>query len=289
MNSIDAMLWGRLYDEPPLPSLRSSNAAYAKVRQELGFLPRKGCWFTEPSASVKFSNTTVPTWGWSGLPNTVAWQMVRELGLDASYNLRGCNTCGSNSPECTRLCLNWAGKGRLASTQLGRLARTLLWTHYTLEAATLTINAISNIAKRFDYFAFRPNVLTDIRWENCWPQLFEMFPNVQFYDYTKHWDREPNPFPNYSLTFSASELHTIDEIRHKVLEDFHNVAVVVDSYAKAPKPRTWAGMPVINGDDPIQGDARYLDPKGHVVLLSAKGRAREKKYAMSKFVRPVDL
>jgi hypothetical protein len=287
VSTLDTVLWERLSDEPLLPSLRSSNAAYAKVRSEIGFKPVKGLWFTKPSASAKFSKTQVPTWGWSGLPNTSAARLAREI--DLSYNLRGCNTCGNNSPQCTVLCLNWSGKGRLPSTQLGRLARTLMWTHYTLEAATLTLNALSNISKRFDYFAFRPNVLTDIRWEFAWPQVFDMFPNVQFYDYTKHWDRERKPFDNYYITFSADETRSLEDIKHKVLEDLHNVAVVVDSHPKAPKPNTWAGMPVVNGDDPIQGDARYLDPSGHVVLLSAKGRAREKRYAQSKFVWPIDL
>lgn len=289
MKSLGDVVRERLSDGPLLPTLKSSNAAYAKVRQDIGFKPVKGLWLTEPSASIKFSNTQVPTWGWSGLPNTAAWQLVKEVGIQSKYNLRGCNTCGNNSPQCTTLCLNWSGKGRLPSTQLGRLARTLMWTHYTLEAATLTITAISNISKRFDYFAFRPNVLTDVRWEVAWPQLFEMFPTVQFYDYTKHWDRTQAPFANYHLTFSADERRSIEEIRHKVLADGHNVAVVVDSAPKAPKPTAWAGMPVINGDDPIQGDARYLDPKGHVVLLSAKGRAREAKYRKSKFVWPIDL
>jgi hypothetical protein len=290
MSDIEQLLRGRLNDGPPLlRSLKQSNAAYAMVRQHCGFKPVKGIWLTEPSASVKFSNTSVPTWGWSGLPNTSAWKAVIELGIDDLYNLRGCNTCGNNSPQCTVLCLNWSGKGRLPNVQKARLARTLMWTHYTQEAATLTVRAIGNIRRRFEYFAFRPNVLTDIKWETTWPWLFEWFSDVNFYDYTKHWDRPQRPFPNYYLTYSADETRTIDEIRHKVLNDLHNVAVVVDSHPKAPKPSTWAGMPVINGDDKDRGDSRFLDETGHVILLSAKGRARENKYKQSKFVWPTNL
>jgi hypothetical protein len=289
VNGIEALVRERLSNGPLLPSLRSSNEAYAKVRHDIGFKRVKGNWFTEPSASLKFSNTTVPTWGWSGLPNTSAWQLVRELDLQSIYNLRGCNTCGNNSPQCTALCLNWSGKGRIPTTQRGRLARTLMWTHHTIEAANLTVDALNKITNKLQYFAFRPNVLTDIRWEECWPNLFDMFPNVQFYDYTKHWDRPKYPFDNYYLTYSADERRSIDEIRHKVLEDLCNVAVVVNSKPNDPKPKTWAGMPVVNGDDKERGDARFLDPEGHIILLSAKGRAKEKKYAASKFVWPIDL
>lgn len=273
---ITTYLEGRLNPEPPLPSLKQANALYADVRAALGMSRTAGTWFTDPTSNLKFSNTPVlPTWGWSALPNTLS-------GLSI-------NMCGNNSPACTASCLNTAGHGPIYTVQRGRLARTLMMIHHPEASATLFKHHLQRIVRRTPQIAFRPNVLTDIIWEKVWPELFDQFPSVRFYDYTKHWDRPVNPAKNYYLTFSASEFHTLDEIRHKVLELRHNVAVVVDYPLDHHKPKRWAGMPTIDGDSKYTGDARYNDRKGRVVLLSAKGKAKRAAYRRAGFVRPIDM
>jgi hypothetical protein len=65
-------------------------------------------------------------------------------------------------------------------------------------------------------------VLSDIPWELVCPELFELFPDLGFYDYTKVPGR--TGFDNYDLTFSFSgtnERQTKSEIARG-----HRVAVV---------------------------------------------------------------
>ena len=71
---------------------------------------------------------------------------------------------------------------------------------------------------------------------------------------------------NYNLTFSRSETNENDCI--SILKRGGNVAVVFRGKAL---PTHWQGFPVINGDE---NDLRFLDPKGVVVGLSAKGKAK---------------
>jgi hypothetical protein len=71
---------------------------------------------------------------------------------------------------------------------------------------------------------------------------------------------------NYSLTFSRSETNETQCL--EVLKRGGNVAVVFRSKVL---PTHWNGFPVINGDE---NDLRFLDPKGVVVGLTAKGKAK---------------
>ena len=110
--------------------------------------------------------------------------------------------------------------------------------------------------------AARLNVFSDIDWEHVYPELFSTFDDVTFYDYTKRLDRVELP-ANYHLTYSRSELN--EPAILGLLAQGHNAAVVFDS---KQFPETWHGYRVINGD---AHDLRFLDPKGVVVGLSAKG------------------
>ena len=261
---------------------------YTEVRKDCGFKESAGSWVTPPAGSHKFSHTLFPTYGWSGLPNTLSTRMAKDLGLLNKYpSLRGLNTCGNNSTECTKLCINLSGSGVYPAVQKSRLARTIVFAEFFEASLYLTMNAIDKMLKKHTDVAYRPDVFTDTRWEDKYPELFNMYPTVNFYGYTKHWDRVPNPAPNYSLTFSADERRSLSEIRNKVSQG-HNVAVVVDIKSKTPKPDIWAGMNAVDGDDPIRGDSRFLDAKGVVVLLSPKGKARHLKHRNSKFIWPVN-
>lgn len=130
--------------------------------------------------------------------------------------------------------------------------------------------------------AVRLNGTSDIRWELEHPELLEEFGDIQFYDYTKLYQRMghflfPTGYPapgdgmwpeNYHLTFSLSERNA--HHAEQVLEWGGNVAAVF----AGELPETLLGRPVINGDT---NDARFLDPntrsrRGPVIVgLSAKG------------------
>jgi len=101
-------------------------------------------------------------------------------------------------------------------------------------------------------------------WENH--KIFELFPNVQFYDYTKHFKRmikylKGDMPKNYHLTFSRNE--TNDFQSTQVLKSGGNVAVVF----RNKLPETYKGFKVINGDE---HDLRFLDQKNVVVGLKEK-------------------
>ena len=119
--------------------------------------------------------------------------------------------------------------------------------------------------------AARLNGSSDIPWESHHPELFEAFPSIQFFDYTKNPLRmnrflAQNDWPkNYHLTFSVTpENHR--EAR-QVMEAYGTVTVVFSPNI----PNTWWSYPVIDGD---KHDARFLDRSGVVVGLRAKGQAR---------------
>ena len=108
--------------------------------------------------------------------------------------------------------------------------------------------------------------------------LLELFPEVQFVDYTKNPGRMTSPTrpANLHLTFSRSEDNEPECLT--LLERGHNVAVV---FAHGlPVIRKWKGFPVIDGD---RHDLRHLDPQGgYVIGLTPKGN--KAKQDMSGFV-----
>jgi hypothetical protein len=115
----------------------------------------------------------------------------------------------------------------------------------------------------------RLNGSSDIAWEGIrlenGQNLFEMFPDVAFVDYTKIVSRFARKLPpNYHLTLSRSETNEAECL--EALARGINVAIVF-----ARKPATWHGFECIDGDE---HDLRQLDPRGEhgvVIALSPKG------------------
>lgn len=183
------------------------------------------------------------------------------------------NVCPNASPACRTACLYSAGRGAFNSVQKARIAKTV---HYVKDRqaflATLTDNVAAVIrkakAKRM-HPVIRLNGTSDIGWERY--TVIQAFKKTRFYDYTKSFARmlaflEGKLPSNYSLTFSRSETNETQCL--EVLKRGGNVAVVFRSKVL---PNHWQGFPVINGDE---NDLRFLDPKGVVVGLTAKGKAK---------------
>lgn len=114
----------------------------------------------------------------------------------------------------------------------------------------------------------RLNGTSDIPWERFvvrdGKNIMELFPQIQFYDYTKRTGRVAIP-QNYHLTFSLAEDNHAEALR--MLKLGVNVAVVF----REPPELFWE-HPVINGDET---DLRFLDPANCVVGLKAKGKAKK--------------
>jgi hypothetical protein len=105
--------------------------------------------------------------------------------------------------------------------------------------------------------------------------ILEIFPDVQFYDYTKVPNRITlvEKYKNYDLTFSYSG-ENLDECVN-MLDKHIRVAVV---FKKVPS-EFW-GRPVIDGD---KYDMRYRDNRDVIVGLKYK-RVRNKLTETNKFV-----
>jgi hypothetical protein len=121
----------------------------------------------------------------------------------------------------------------------------------------------------------RPNGTSDIPFENILidgKTIFQMFSDVQFYDYTKHPSRklEGKTAGNYDLTFSFSAL-TPKPISIKGLINPANKRTAVVFQRQADIPETFRGWQVVDGDDT---DVRHIEPEKVVVALYAKGKAK---------------
>lgn len=186
------------------------------------------------------------------------------------------NLCPFASIGCAKTCLFSAGRGVMAPVIKGRLRKTrLFFENKPLFFSTLfeEISALQRKARGQNKKAFvRLNGTSDIRWENFRPysgkNVFEMFPNVQFYDYTKDIQKALNNTQgNYHLTFSRSESNQ-EEVK-QALDAGINVAVV---FKGNKLPKTYLGVKVLQGD---KTDLRFLEGnKGLIIGLKAKGKAR---------------
>lgn len=188
----------------------------------------------------------------------------------------GRTVCGGSTKLCRKACLYSSGKGKLNTVQQARINKTLAWWNNREGFIRQLVSeiAIHEIKCKRDGFipAVRLNGTSDIAWESVAPELFSDFPEVIMYDYTKIGPRMTKQLPsNYSLTYSRSEDTTLDTIE-KLLTLGKNVAGVCNAKPKEEKPLFWNGWPCIDGD---KSDVRFVDPKGVIVLLSAKGDARK--------------
>jgi len=182
---------------------------------------------------------------------------------------------------CFHGCLNTAGRGAFNSVQKARKAKTpSLYDHQ--QAFLLSLAADTwTIARKAFKLGFkplvRPNGTSDIPYENLiiWENknLFQLFPDVMFYDYTKHPSRslEGKILNNYDLTYSFSAI-TPKPISIKGLSNKNNSRVAVVFQKQKDIPNNFRGWNVIDGDNT---DVRHIEPKQVVVALYAKGKAKQ--------------
>ena len=182
---------------------------------------------------------------------------------------------------CMEGCLHSSGRGAFNSVQKARQAKTDFW-YANQRAFLLSICADiwrlhRSAAPINQKLLVRPNGTSDIPWEN-YPiidgkTIFQLFPDVQFYDYTKHPSRnlEGKTPGNYDLTFSFSSI-TPKPISIKGLTNKNNSRVAVVFQRKEDIPQSFRSWEVIDGDDT---DVRHIEPKNVVVALYAKGKAKK--------------
>ena len=209
----------------------------------------------------------------------------------APGSLSGKNTCPKATAGCLSACLNTAGRGGMFkkgentnNIQKARIRKTQLFYNNRDEFMALLVKditlAIKQSAKVGLIPVFRLNGTSDLSWEKypvtingvVYTNIFSAFENVQFYDYTKVIGRKVKGISNYHLTFSMADGNYLD-CKQAVNEGL-NIAVVFGIKKGTPMPTKFFNhnMTVFNGDE---SDLRFLDPKGCVVGLYAKGKAKK--------------
>jgi len=197
----------------------------------------------------------------------------------APFNLSGYQVCAmAEKAKCHEPCLNKAGRGAFDSTQAARIRKTRWFFERResfMQALVASIRALIRKAERENFTPLvRLNGTSDIRWEDIkidkqGRNIFELFPTIQFYDYTKIPNRKNIP-ANYDLTFSYSGVVSFAPYVRKAVSNGERLAVVFDK--KENFPEVFLGLPVVSGDD---SDVRHLDKRGAVVALFAKGKAKK--------------
>jgi hypothetical protein len=193
----------------------------------------------------------------------------------APSTLSGHNTCPKATKGCIAACLNTAGRGgmfkRGETTNVIQKARIRKTRYFYNDRAGFMLDLMQDIKKGIRLAnklglepVFRLNGTSDLSWEKYemteGKNVFDVFAGIQFYDYTKVLGRKVKHIENYHLTFSKADGNDSD-VAEALLQGMSVVAV----YDKIPE-----GVPSAD-----ETDLRFLDPKGIMLGLKAKGRAKK--------------
>lgn len=191
----------------------------------------------------------------------------------------GPTVCPFSTEGCRRVCLYTAGRGGFNIVQQARIKKTKLFQEEPLlflDLLRCDLEALLKDAKSQGFVpAVRLNGTSDILWEDY--GIMQEYPDLQFYDYSKYPPKLRQNLPsNYHLTHSFSEKPVAHDWSDGWFKRGVNSAVVfyLDKQGRLPDTFQIAGKDykVIDGDE---SDLRFTDPKGVVVGLKVKGKARK--------------
>lgn len=219
---------------------------------------------------------------------------VYLAAADNAYGLEVCNK--QTSRVCRGLCLVNSGRNKIDflsgkhSIQNARNRRTMLYfanRELFCKLLEVEIERAKNRAERKGHiFSIRFNCTSDIpltslnKFSNG-QNIFERFPDVAKYDYTKRPMnlRIGEQYPNYHVVLSYYKGN--EALAKEWLSKGGSIAVVFGVSNEKQFPKTFLGYPVINGD---KYDARMLDPKNCVVGLKYKVGKQDFKRINGKYV-----
>jgi len=185
------------------------------------------------------------------------------------------NMCLMATAECMAGCLWKAGRAAFMPNIIKARIRKTLWYLRDVEAFKEAFKeALRRDVARLVRMAEKLGMIPAVRVNGTSDQpklamaIAKEFPSVMFYDYTKlgkPWNRVRK---NYHVTYSFSG----ENLKHSLMALARGVNVAV--VFQKELPRTWNGFEVVDGD---RDDLRFLDPRGVVVGLKAKGPAKRLK------------
>ena len=180
----------------------------------------------------------------------------------AHSNTSGYNVCpvankigenNTNKSNCSLVCVAKNGNGNYPNVIKSRITKTKRFfedrQNFLNELVVEIYKSIEKSRVNKNTPTFRLNAYSDIKWESVKVSkfgnntIFELFPDVQFYDYTKIPNRI-TPF-NYSLTYSHWGKW---ETTNKAMKQGQNVAMVFDAKKTDKLPKMFKGRQVVDGD-----------------------------------------
>ena len=185
----------------------------------------------------------------------------------------GFQVCPMASEGCKKACLYTAGHGAFNNVQQGRINKTRWFIQERNTFMDQLRKEINNHVKNATRKGFIPcirlNGTSDISWEAT--GIFEQFPEVQFYDYTKIYKRAlkfvNGQYPsNYHLTYS------LNEDNYKEAFDILLKGGNISAVFRNELPENYKGYKVINADET---DLRFTDDNNIIAGLKAKGQAKK--------------
>ena len=226
-----------------------------------------------------FKLLSKPTTNYKANKNITIGYNTYFLSL-AHSDISGYNVCAyanklkakennKNKSFCSSVCVGYNGFAQIYKNVMkARIKKTKLFfkdQNLFIEYLIKDIEkAITQSIKKGLVPTFRLNAYSDIKYENIkinynnkeYSNIFEIFPDIKFYDYTKIPNRKTPK--NYELTYSfwGNKNHLNKEINNK------NVAIVFDKLPTKYKNKT-----VINGD---KNDLRLKDNDGSNVIVGLK-------------------
>lgn len=190
----------------------------------------------------------------------------------------GYNVCSHSTPECRLGCLNTSGRAGMelvvgkSIIKAARIKKTRLFfehQEFYMRWLIAEMKIYQRKALKDGYeFSARLNGTSDIDYANVFidgQNIFQIFPDVQFYDYTKNPNKLNHNIPNYNLTFSYTGRNASKSA--DLLITGNNVAVVFDIKKGRNLPQSYMGYKVVDGD---LTDFRPDDEKGVIVGLRFK-------------------
>lgn len=196
----------------------------------------------------------------------------------APASISGYNVCSHSTPECRMGCLNTSGRAGieefagLDKIKNARIKKTKLFYEeheFFMAWVFAEIRAKQAKAKRDGFFfSVRLNATSDIDWQNVkinGQTIFEIFPEISFYDYTKNANKFINKADNYHLTLSYTGRNW--HLCEVLLKKGNNIAMVFNVKHENQLPAQFVDYQVINGD---LTDYRVDDAKGIIVGLKWK-------------------
>ena len=185
----------------------------------------------------------------------------------------GFQVCPMASEGCKKACLYTAGHGAFSNVQQGRINKTRWYIQdrdtFMAQLKREITNHIKNCSNKGFIPCIRLNGTSDISFEKT--GIFDEFPNVQFYDYTKIYKRAlkyvNGQYPsNYHLTYS------LNEDNYKETFDILLRGGNISAVFRKDLPQTYKGYKVINADET---DLRFTDDNNVICGLVAKGQAKK--------------